>query len=214
MSRIGKMPIPVPTGVTVDVGDGTVRVKGPQGRARTPGARARSASSATTARCASSARPTSRPHRSLHGLTRSLIANMVTGVTDGFTRRLEVNGVGYRAAVSAGNLVLQVGFSHPVLVPAPRGISFAVAGQRDHRQRRRQRAGRRDRGADPTRAPARAVQRQGHQVRRGSHPPQGWQGRSEEEVSHVQTTDIARRARSAATAASASSCAAPASGRG
>jgi large subunit ribosomal protein L6 len=65
-------------------------------------------------------------HRSLHGLTRSLIANMVTGVTDGYTRRLEVNGVGYRAAVSAGNLVLQVGYSHPVLVPAPAGISFSV----------------------------------------------------------------------------------------
>ncbi len=65
-------------------------------------------------------------HRSLHGLTRSLVANMVTGVTDGFTRRLEVNGVGYRAAVSSGNLVLQVGFSHPVLVPAPRGITFTV----------------------------------------------------------------------------------------
>jgi len=62
----------------------------------------------------------------LHGLTRSLIANMVTGVTDGYTRRLEVNGVGYRAAVSAGSLVLQVGYSHPVLYPAPPGISFAV----------------------------------------------------------------------------------------
>ena len=65
-------------------------------------------------------------HRSLHGLTRSLIANMVTGVTDGYSRRLEVNGVGYRAAVSSGSLVLQVGYSHPVLVPAPAGISFVV----------------------------------------------------------------------------------------
>src|SRR5205085_6243406 len=64
--------------------------------------------------------------RSLHGLTRSLIANMVVGVTDGFTRRLGINGVGYRAAVSVGNLVLQVGFSHPVLVPAPPGITFTV----------------------------------------------------------------------------------------
>jgi large subunit ribosomal protein L6 len=72
-------------------------------------------------------RPSDEPiQRSLHGLTRSLIANMVTGVTDGYTRRLEVNGVGYRAAVSAGNLVLQVGYSHPVLYPAPEGITFAV----------------------------------------------------------------------------------------
>src|SRR5918912_1082766 len=101
MSRIGKMPITVPKNVTIDIGDGSVRVKGPRDEPS---------------------------HRSLHGLTRSLIANMVTGVTEGFSRRLEVNGVGYRAAVSAGNLVLQVGYSHPVLVPAMPGISFAVQG--------------------------------------------------------------------------------------
>src|ERR671938_230580 len=99
MSRIGKMPITVPKNVTIDIGDGSVRVKGPRDEPS---------------------------HRSLHGLTRSLIANMVTGVTEGFSRRLEVNGVGYRAAVSAGNLVLQVGYSHPVLVPATPGITFAV----------------------------------------------------------------------------------------
>jgi large subunit ribosomal protein L6 len=125
MSRIGKMPIPVPSSVTVDLGDGTVRVKGPKGELERQVPRqisiVRDDGVLHVER--SSDEPT---HRSLHGLTRSLVANMVTGVTDGFTRRLEVNGVGYRAAVSSGNLVLQVGFSHPVLVPAPRGITFAV----------------------------------------------------------------------------------------
>jgi large subunit ribosomal protein L6 len=125
MSRIGKMPIPVPSSVTVDLGDGTVRVKGPKGELERQVPRqisiVRDDGVLRVER--SSDEPT---HRSLHGLTRSLVANMVTGVTDGYTRRLEVNGVGYRAAVSAGNLVLQVGFSHPVLVPAPRGITFAV----------------------------------------------------------------------------------------
>ena len=125
MSRIGKMPIPVPSSVTVDLGDGTVRVKGPKGELERQVPRqisiVRDDGVLRVER--SSDEPT---HRSLHGLTRSLVANMVTGVTDGFTRRLEVNGVGYRAAVSSGNLVLQVGFSHPVLVPAPRGITFTV----------------------------------------------------------------------------------------
>jgi large subunit ribosomal protein L6 len=125
MSRIGKMPITVPTSVTVELEDGTVRVKGPKGELARQVPRQISVVRADGELHVerSSDEPT---HRSLHGLTRSLIANMVTGVTDGFTRRLEVNGVGYRAAVSSGNLVLQVGFSHPVLVPAPPGISFVV----------------------------------------------------------------------------------------
>jgi large subunit ribosomal protein L6 len=125
MSRVGKQPISVPASVTVDVGDGEIRVKGPRGELARQVPRQISIvrENGTLLVERSSDEPT---HRSLHGLTRSLVANMVTGVTDGFTRRLEVNGVGYRAAVSAGNLVLQVGFSHPVLYPAPAGISFAV----------------------------------------------------------------------------------------
>jgi large subunit ribosomal protein L6 len=127
MSRIGKMPIPVPQTVTVDIGPGTVRVKGPKGElARDV---PRHISVITEDGVLRIERASDEPtQRSLHGLTRSLIANMVTGVTDGFSRRLEINGVGYRAAVSAGNLVLQVGYSHPVLVPAPPGISFVVQG--------------------------------------------------------------------------------------
>jgi len=128
MSRIGKMPIAVPNSVTIDLGDdGTVRVKGPRGELARQVPRqinvVREDGALRVER--ESDEPT---QRSLHGLTRSLIANMVTGVTSGFTRRLEVNGVGYRAAVSAGSLVLQVGYSHPVLVPAPPGISFVVTG--------------------------------------------------------------------------------------
>src|SRR4051812_7236378 len=125
MSRIGKMPISVPKTVTVDVADGTVRVKGPRGElARRVPSQIKVLTEDGTLRIErSSDEPT---HRSLHGLTRSLIANMVTGVTDGYTRRLEVNGVGYRAAVTGGSLMLQVGYSHPVLVPPPPGITFAV----------------------------------------------------------------------------------------
>jgi large subunit ribosomal protein L6 len=126
VSRIGKSPITYdPKRVTIDVADGSVRVKGPKGELarQVP----RQISVLTEDGTLRVERSSDEPmQRSLHGLTRSLIANMVTGVTDGFTRRLEVNGVGYRAAVSAGNLVLQVGYSHPVLVPAPPGITFTV----------------------------------------------------------------------------------------
>jgi len=119
------MPISVPNNVSVDVTDSTVHVKGPRGELEREVPSRMSV--ITEDGIVRVERSTDEPRdRSLHGLTRSLIANMVTGVTDGFTRRLEINGVGYRAAVSAGNLVLQVGFSHPVLVPAPPGITFAV----------------------------------------------------------------------------------------
>ena len=127
MSRIGRMPITVPKGVTVDLSEDAVVVKGPKGELSR--SVPRQISVITEDGSLRVERSSDEPQqRSLHGLTRSLIANMVTGVTDGFTRRLEVNGVGYRAAVSAGNLVLQVGYSHPVLVPAQAGISFAVQG--------------------------------------------------------------------------------------
>jgi large subunit ribosomal protein L6 len=127
MSRIGKMPITVPGGVTVEIDNGAVRVKGPRGELERQVPRQISVvrDDGTLRVERSSDEPT---QRSLHGLTRSLIANMVTGVTNGFTRRLEVNGVGYRAAVSSGNLILQVGYSHPVLVLAPPGVTFTVQG--------------------------------------------------------------------------------------
>ena len=125
MSRIGKQPIPVPSGVTVSVSPGLVTVNGPRGElqenvSRDMGVEQTDGEILVT-------RPTDRgEHRALHGLTRSLIANMVTGVTDGYEKRLEIQGVGYRAALRGTDVELNVGYSHPVVVPAPDGIEFEV----------------------------------------------------------------------------------------
>jgi large subunit ribosomal protein L6 len=125
MSRIGKQPISVPDGVTVSLGPGRVTVNGPKGElAQDVSTRMQIAEDdgALTV-----TRPTDRgPDRALHGLTRSLIANMVEGVTEGFERRLEIQGVGYRAKLAGKALELNVGYSHPVTVPAPDGIEFEV----------------------------------------------------------------------------------------
>jgi large subunit ribosomal protein L6 len=127
MSRIGNQPITVPNGVSVDIEPGSVTVKGPRGElSRALPARINVRRENGTVLV--ERRSDEGPDRSLHGLTRSLINNMVLGVTQGFSRRLEINGVGYRASVSGANLTLQVGFSHPVLYPAPPGIEFAVQG--------------------------------------------------------------------------------------
>ena len=125
MSRIGRKPIPVPDGVTVEVKPGLVSVKGPKGElsqvVSTEMTVTRSNGDLTVER------PTDRgEHRALHGLTRSLIANMVEGVTDGFEKRLEIQGVGYRARLQGKALELSVGYSHPVSVAAPDGIEFEV----------------------------------------------------------------------------------------
>ena len=112
-------------------------------------------------------RPTDRgEHRALHGLTRSLIVNMVDGVTEGYEKRLEIQGVGYRAALQGRNIELSVGYSHPVQIDAPEGIEFEVPLPtqivvRGHRQAGR----RRDRREHPQAAPARALQGQGHPLR-------------------------------------------------
>jgi large subunit ribosomal protein L6 len=125
MSRIGRKPIPIPDGVDVAVEPGRVSVKGPKGEL------AEKVSNDMTVSLddgvVTVARPTDRgEHRALHGLTRSLVANMVEGVTAGFERRLEIQGVGYRARLSGRNLELSVGYSHPVSVDAPDGIEFEV----------------------------------------------------------------------------------------
>ena len=125
MSRIGKQPIPVPDGVTVEVEPELVRVKGPKGElservARDLAVEQQDGEIVVT-------RPSERgEHRALHGLTRSLIANMVQGVTDGFEKRLEIQGVGYRAQLRGRDLELALGYSHPVPVAAPEGIEFEV----------------------------------------------------------------------------------------
>jgi len=125
MSRIGKQPIPVPAGVEISIDPEVVRVSGPRGslEERKP----RDISVEKNDGEVLVTRPTDRgEHRALHGLTRSLIANMVTGVTEGFTKRLEIQGVGYRAALRGRDIELQVGYSHPVSIPAPEGIEFEV----------------------------------------------------------------------------------------
>src|ERR1700753_2959403 len=125
MSRIGRKPVDVPDAVTVTIAPGNIVVKGPKGElAQTFSQDMKVSQEENTILVA---RPTDRgEHRALHGLTRSLIANMVEGVTDGFEKRLEIQGVGYRAALKGKNLELALGFSHPVSIEAPEGIDFEV----------------------------------------------------------------------------------------
>ena len=120
-------------------------------------------------------RPTERGEdRALHGLTRTLIANMVEGVTKGFEKELEIQGVGYRAQLKGAELELAVGYSHPVLIKPRPGIIFRRAdSDADHRQGDRQAEGRPDRGRDPQGAPARAVQGQGDSLPRRARAEEG-----------------------------------------
>ncbi len=125
MSRIGRKPIAVPESVTVDVAPGRVAVKGPKGElAQSFDAEMKVEQENGTVTVS---RPTDRgEHRALHGLTRSLIANMVEGVVDGFERKLEIQGVGYRAQLKGKTLELALGYSHPVSIEPPEGIEFEV----------------------------------------------------------------------------------------
>ena len=125
MSRIGKQPVTIPDGVSVDVGPGRVSVNGPKGELSQTVSPEMSV--AVEDGTLTVARPTDRaPHRALHGLTRSLIANMVEGVTEGYSKELQIQGVGYRARLQGKSLELTVGYSHPVSMPAPDGIEFEV----------------------------------------------------------------------------------------
>jgi large subunit ribosomal protein L6 len=125
MSRIGKQPIAIPQGVEVSVDESRVTVKGPRGQlAQSFHPDMRILLEDGTLRVERT--DDERTHRSLHGLTRTLIANMVEGVTMGFEKRLEIVGVGYRAALKGSALELAVGYSHPVSFPPPPGIEFEV----------------------------------------------------------------------------------------
>jgi large subunit ribosomal protein L6 len=125
MSRIGRQPIAVPAGVLVSVDPGRVTVSGPKGELRSVVPQRMKIEQEEGVITVS--RPTERGEdRALHGLTRTLVANMVEGVTNGFEKRLEIQGVGYRAAMSGTNLELQVGYSHPVRITPRQGIEFEV----------------------------------------------------------------------------------------
>ena len=128
MARIGVKPIPVPKALQIDIaGENLATVKGPKGQLQrqVPGEMILEQEGETL----SVERPTEPgAHKPLHGLTRTLISNMVVGVTDGFTKVLEINGVGYRATKDGNTLVLNVGYSHPVRIDPPEGISYTVEG--------------------------------------------------------------------------------------
>ena len=130
MSRIGKMPVVIPAGVTVDIQPGNVvTVKGPKGELK------RELDHEMTLEQKDNEIIVTRPddlkrHKALHGLTRALLHNMVVGVTDGFTKELEVNGVGYRASKAGKKLTLNLGYSHPVEMEDPEGLESTVDGNK------------------------------------------------------------------------------------
>lgn len=125
MSRVGRLPIEVPAGVDIKIDGSYVKVKGPKGEMEftfTPEMAIKKEDGTIVVE-----RPSDQPtHRALHGTTRSILNNMITGVSKGFERVLEIEGVGYRAEMSGKNLVINVGFSHPVTVEPPEGITFEV----------------------------------------------------------------------------------------
>jgi large subunit ribosomal protein L6 len=125
MSRVGRKPIPIPTGVSVDTLDGAVRVKGPKGTltGRMP---ARVSVRVEGGKVSVERSDEDKTARALHGLARALIQNMVRGVVEPFVKELEIQGVGYRADVAGKTLKLLLGFSHPVELPIPEGIKIAV----------------------------------------------------------------------------------------
>ncbi|HWU40532.1 MAG TPA: 50S ribosomal protein L6, partial [Candidatus Acidoferrum sp.] len=128
MSRIGKLPIPIPDKVQVEVRDHTVTVKGPKGTL-TMTAHPLIDVQVKDQQVVCGRSADEKLHKALHGLTRSLIANMVAGVTKGFERKLELVGVGYRASSMGQNLNIALGYSHPIIFPVPQGIKIDVKDQ-------------------------------------------------------------------------------------
>jgi large subunit ribosomal protein L6 len=123
MSRIGKQPVVIPTGVKIQMGDGTVRVEGPKGKLELSYHRNMKVQLDEAAKVIRVSRPDDeRQNRALHGLTRSLIANMVQGVTKGFEKRLKIEGIGYQARMDKKNLVLTVGYANAIEMAPPEGV--------------------------------------------------------------------------------------------
>ncbi len=179
MSRIGRLPIPVPSAVDVTIDGRQVTVKGPKGtlsRALHPDMSVSQEDGTIVV-----TRPTEqKTHKQLHGLTRTLVNNMVVGVTDGYRKGLEITGVGYRAALNGKKLTLNLGYSHQIEIDPPDGHHVRAREPDPSRGRRdRQGAGRPDRREGALDAKARALQGQGRALRRGADPPQGRQGRQD-----------------------------------
>jgi len=126
MSRIGRLPVPVPAGVDINIDGQLVTVKGPKGTLSHLVAEPITVERAEDGTIAVARPDDERISKSLHGLSRTLVANMVTGVTEGYTKNLEIVGTGYRVTAKGSDLEFALGFSHPVLVPAPEGITFKV----------------------------------------------------------------------------------------
>jgi large subunit ribosomal protein L6 len=126
MSRIGKLPVPIPSGVEVQIDGALVTVKGPKGTLSHTLAGGITAEQSEDGSLQITRPDDERDSKALHGLSRTLVANMVAGVTEGFEKQLEIVGVGYRVQAKGSNLEFALGYSHPVVVQAPDGISFAV----------------------------------------------------------------------------------------
>jgi large subunit ribosomal protein L6 len=126
MSRIGRKPVPVPTGVEITIEGQTVRVKGPKGELSHTVAEPITVERDETGKLSVNRPNDERRAKELHGLSRTLLANMVVGVTDGYRKTLEINGTGYRVTAKGQDLEFALGFSHPVTIPAPEGITFTV----------------------------------------------------------------------------------------
>ncbi|MEO6793948.1 MAG: 50S ribosomal protein L6 [Mycobacterium sp.] len=126
MSRIGKQPVPVPSGVDVTIDGQQVSVKGPKGNLELTVAEPIRVDRNDDGTLVVSRPDDERRNRSLHGLSRTLVANLITGVSEGYVRKMEIFGVGYRVVLKGSDLEFALGYSHPVLIKAPEGITFAV----------------------------------------------------------------------------------------
>ena len=174
MSRIGRKALPLPKGVTLSQKPGSVSVKGPKGELT------KHVPSGITIKTEADKimvlrADDERQNRAKHGLVRAHLANMVKGVTDGWTRELEINGVGYRAEVAGDTMTMALGYSHPVVFKLPKGVTAKVEKNTDHAGQRGSRPGRPDRGEGARAARPRALQGQGRQVRRRGHQEEGRQ---------------------------------------
>ncbi len=132
MSRVGKLPVAIPNGVSVDVGKGAVTVKGPKGEL-SQGYEPVVEFKVEDGQCVVTRKDETKRTRSLHGLYRQLLQNMVVGVSQGYTKTLEINGVGYRAELSGNTLVLNLGYSNPIEYVIPEGITISIEGQQNNR---------------------------------------------------------------------------------